>query len=56
MKDRLKTEILERFKGTHVPCQDSYIGMEIVQRPDKGTIELLQSGLIKQQGGVYNDQ
>ena len=40
MKQWFKTEILKRFKGTHVPCQDSFIGMEIVQRPDKGTIGL----------------
>ena len=41
-----KTEILKRFKGTYVPCQDSFIGMEIVQKPEHGTIELLQIWIV----------
>ena len=40
MEHWFKTEILKRVIDTHVPCQDSFIGMEIVQRPDKGTIGL----------------
>ena len=41
MEHWFKTEILKHVIDTHVPCQDSFIiGMEIVQRPDKGTIGL----------------